>query len=125
DRGERDLRRLEDLVHCLASCFLSCLLSIFTESPSAMLRTELYGPVTTCSPGFSPASSSKYLSPAMPILIGTNSTALSLSRNTNTPSVSFRVCPGCSSLVAEDAELESLLLRRRRLASFGSLTTWP
>src|ERR1043165_3277613 len=30
------------------------LLSTFTASPSAMLRTELYGPVTTWSPGFRP-----------------------------------------------------------------------
>src|SRR5438874_8873860 len=75
--------------------FVLLLLSTFTVSPSAMPRTELYGPVITCSPSFSPYSTSKYLSPAIPILIGTNSARLSRIRKT--PSVSLRVCPGGSS----------------------------
>src|SRR4029079_9083563 len=123
DRGQRDFGGLEELVH-----FLSCLLSIFTASPSAMLRTELYGPVITWSPGLSPERISKYLSPAIPILIGMNSTVFALSpRMTNTPSTSLRVSPGLSSaaiptgssvLPAEDEP------RRRRL-SFASRTTCP
>src|SRR3954453_21864698 len=38
-----------------------------TRSPSAMPRTELYGPVITWSPGLIPEVTSKYLSPAIPI----------------------------------------------------------
>src|SRR5205823_13134357 len=86
DRREGDFGGLEKLAH-----FWFCLLSILTGSPSAILRTELYGPVITWSPGLRPETTSKYLSPAIPILIGTNSTFFCLSRTTNTPSTSFRV----------------------------------
>ena len=41
-----------------------------TMSPSFRSRTELNGPVMTLSPSFSPLSTSKYLSPAMPVLTG-------------------------------------------------------
>src|SRR5437870_4048485 len=51
-----------------------CLVSTFTRSPSTMLRTELYGPVITWSPPFKPERTSKCLSPAIPVLIGTSST---------------------------------------------------
>src|SRR5205814_10594910 len=47
---------------------------------------------------------SKYLSPAIPILLGTNSARRF--RTTKTPSVSFRVCPGRSE--EHTSELQSL-----------------
>src|SRR5438876_2427369 len=80
---------------CLYLVCCCSFVSIFTASPSLSDRTELYGPVMTISPGFRPERSSKYLSPAMPILIGTNSARLL--RKTKTPSVSLRVWPGLSS----------------------------
>src|SRR5256885_14881318 len=98
-------------------------LSTFTRSPSAMPRTELYGPVITWSPGLIPEATSKYLSPAIPILIGMNSARPS--RITNTPSTSLRVCPGFSS--AAEATVSTLDpvagAARRRFGSRGSFTT--
>ena len=44
----------------------------FTMSPSFKSRTELNGPVMTSSPALRPFSTSKYLSPAMPVLTGMN-----------------------------------------------------
>src|SRR4029077_18647415 len=77
DRVERDEDGLDELVHFFLSSILTC-------APSASPRTELYGPVITWSPGLRPDSTSKYLSPATPILIGTNSARVS--RTTKTPS---------------------------------------
>ena len=102
--------------------FFFGLLSTFTRSPSAMPRTELYGPVITWSPALRPDSTSKYLSPAMPILIGTNSALPS--RTTKTPSVSLRVWPGLSSAV-DVATGAASAAARRFLSVFGSFTTWP
>src|SRR5438093_531774 len=113
DRVERDHRRFVVLVH-LVCVFVSALIA----SPSLRLRTELYGPVMTESPTFNPLRTSKYLSPAMPILIGTNS-AFPL-RTANTPSVSFRVCPGLSSEAAATGSTP-----RGRFSSRGCFTTWP
>ena len=87
-----------------------------------MPRTELYGPVITWSPALSPDSTSKYLSPAIPILIGTNSALPS--RTAKTPSVSLRVCPGLSS-PAGAAGAASEATRRFLVSLFGSFTTWP
>src|SRR5262249_30035451 len=118
DRVERDARRLEELVH-----LPGFLLSTRTRSPSPMPRTELYGPVMTSSPAFRPSSTSKYLSPATPILIGRNSAWLL--RRTNTPSVSLRVWPGFSSCAAAPVSTDDAADGRRRLSSFGCRTIWP
>ena len=85
-----------------------------------MPRTELYGPVITWSPALRPDSTSKYLSPAMPILIGTNS-ALAVADDEH-----------AFGFLARLARLE---LRRRggrfdaasrlRLSVRGSFTIWP
>ena len=94
----------EELVHVAVATAMSRLracvaASTFTASPSrhAAHRVERTGD----RPGRRPSgrdSTSKYLSPAMPILTGTNSALPS--RTTNTPSVSLRVCPGLSSAAA-------------------------
>ena len=48
-----------------------------TAAPSASARTEANGPVMTASPSLRPDSTSKYFSPAMPVLIGMNTALLS------------------------------------------------
>ena len=79
----------------------------FTASPSFKSRTELKGPVMTSSPALRPFSTSKYLSPAMPVLTGMNVALASLIRKT--PSVSFRVWPAGSGSV--ELDLRGRLLR--------------
>ena len=44
--------------------------TVFTASPSFRPRTDANGPVMTSSPSFRPSSTSKYFSPAMPVLTG-------------------------------------------------------
>ena len=92
--------------------------SILTGAPSASSRTEANGPTITWSPGLSPDSTSKYFSPAIPVLTGMNSALFS--RTTNTPSSSLRDWPGFSSEASTPVE------RRGRLSSvLGSRTMLP
>ena len=95
DRLKRDRRRLEEIGHFAVGPVARGACSILTAAPSASVRTDANGPTITLSPSFRPLVTSKYFSPAMPVLIGSN-TALP-SRTTKTPSSSFRSCPGFSS----------------------------
>src|SRR4029079_8129498 len=74
DGLKRDQDGIDNLVHLLdvdrvrvRLVFCCCSL---TSPPSASSRTELNGPVMTGSPAFSPLSTSKYCSPAIPTLTG-------------------------------------------------------
>src|SRR5687768_1902539 len=83
-------RLLHVLAHDFATCFLVSVTFVSrTSVPSFNSRMAWYVPATILSPAFSPVSTSKCFSPAMPTLTGRNVTLLSVP-TTKTPSTSFR-----------------------------------
>src|SRR4030095_34475 len=120
DRAQRDHRRLVELVHFAGFDSAAGAVLIFTAAPSAIDRTDENGPVITASPSFSPDKTSKYFSPAIPVLIGLK-TAL-LFWTMNTPSSSLRVCPGFSSAACAAVPT---LGRTERFSFSGGRTTLP
>src|SRR5262249_1440 len=81
--AKRAVDRFEDLVHDAGGGVTTGLYGVArrdgrellfccsrTPSPSASSRTEANGPVITWSPDFSPSVTSKYCSPAIPVLSG-------------------------------------------------------
>ena len=81
DRAQRDARRFEELDIGITSVGRSVRESPPRPSPPRRRRssrTELNGPTMTWSPTLAPDSTSKYFSPAMPVLTGVNIALLSL-----------------------------------------------
>src|SRR4029078_4683679 len=120
DRAERDHRRFAELVHFARFASVARAGLICPSAASAIDRTDENGPVMTASPSFRPLRTSKYFSPAIPVVTGTNCALLFWTRKT--PSIFFRVCPGLSSAACADVPTAG---RDGRFSFSGGRTTLP